>query len=151
GLLLAGAALVPDDAAPTHLDALPPELDADFAVRVASDELIHIESQGYRDDGFQARALWYHVGFALRNRGKRRVRTVALWLTSPPKGHPRDTMTVDDITVKVTTVVLQEVKGTLLLSDPRTACFAAGADPESRSAEELCAEVAAALRARGAS
>jgi hypothetical protein len=60
-------------------------------------------------------------------------------------------MTVDDITVKVTTVVLQEVKATLLLSDLRTACFASGADPEGRSADELCTEVAAALRARGAS
>jgi hypothetical protein len=60
-------------------------------------------------------------------------------------------MTVDDITVKVTTVVLHEVKATLLLSDPRTACFAAGADPEGRSVDALCAEVAAALRARGAS
>src|SRR5215813_5178647 len=77
GLLPPAAALVPDDVAPTHLDGLPPELDADFATR---------------------------------NRGKRRVRTVALWLTSPPKGHPRNEMTVDDITVRVTTVVLQRVK-----------------------------------------
>jgi hypothetical protein len=151
GLLPAGAALLPDDVAPTHLDALPPELDADFAARVASDALVHVESQGYRDEGFGARVLWYHVGFALRNRGKRRVRTVALWLTSPPKDQPRDTMTVDDIAVKVTTVVLHEVKATVLLSDPRTACFAAGADPEDRSVDELCAEVAAALRAKGAS
>jgi hypothetical protein len=126
-------------------------MDADFAARVASDELVHVESQGYRDDGFAARTLWYHVGFALRNRGKRRVRTVALWLSSPPKLQPRATLTVDDITVKVTTVVLREVKAGVLLSDPRTACFAAGADPEGRSVEALCAEVAAALRARRAS
>src|SRR5262245_31012422 len=75
-----GAVVVPDDVAPTHLDGVPPELDADWASRVASDELIHTECQGYRDTGFSARALWYHLGFALRNRGKRRVRTVALWL-----------------------------------------------------------------------
>jgi hypothetical protein len=151
GLLPAGVALAPDDVAPTQLDGLPPELDADFATRVASDGLVHVECQGYRDDGFEARVVWYHVGFALRNRGKRRVRTVAFWLTPPPKGHPRDEMTVDDITVKVTTVVLREVKASALLADPRTACFAAGADKEHRTTDELCAEVVAALKAAGAS
>ncbi len=60
-------------------------------------------------------------------------------------------MRVDDITVKVTTVVLQHVKASLLLADAETACFAAGADKEGRSADELCAEVAAALRVRDAS
>jgi hypothetical protein len=151
GLLPVGASLVPDDVAPTHLDGLPPELDADFATRVAEGELAHVECQGYRDTGFEARTLWYHVGFALRNRGRRRVRTVALWLTSPPEAHPRDEMTVDDITVKVTTVVLQKVKASVLLADPRTACFAAGAHREGRSTDELCAAVALALRERNAS
>ncbi|MFT3770113.1 MAG: hypothetical protein QM820_32185 [Minicystis sp.] len=151
GLLSAGAVLVTDDVAPTHLDGLPPELDADFAARVASDELLHIECQGYRDIGFEARTLWYHVGFALRNRGKRRVRSLAFWLTSPPEGHPRNRMTVDDITVKVRTVVLHEVKASVLLADARTACFAAGADEEGRSIDALCSAVALALRARNAS
>lgn len=120
GLLPKGAVLVPDDVAPTHIDGLPPELDADFAVRVASDEaqeLIHVECQGYRDTGFEERTLWYHVGFALRHRGKRRVRSVALWLTAPPKDHPMEEMKVDDITVKVKTV-LQRVKASVLLADP---------------------------------
>jgi len=151
GLLPAGAALVPDDVAPTQLDGLPPELDADFATRVAEGGLAHVECQGYRDTGFEARTLWYHVGFALRNRGKRRVRTVALWLMSPPQDHPTDEMTVDDITVKVTTVVLHRVKASVLLADPRTACFAAGAHKEGRSADELCTEVAAVLKTRNAS
>jgi hypothetical protein len=150
GLLPAGAVLTTEDVAPTSLDALPPELDADFATRVASDALVHVECQGYRDPGFEERTLWYHVGFALRHRGKRRVRTVALWLTTPPASHPRDEMRVDDITVKVTTVVLHEVKASVLLADPRTACFAAGADEEGRSIDELCTEVAASLHARGA-
>ena len=44
-------ALVPDDVAPTHLDGLPPELDADFATRVAADGRAHLECQGYRDGG----------------------------------------------------------------------------------------------------
>jgi hypothetical protein len=142
--------LTTDDVAPTNLDGLPPEMDADFATRVASDELAHVECQGYRDTGFEARALWYHLGFALRNRGKRRVRTVALWLTAPPVSHPRDELCVDDITVRVTTVVLHEVKASVLLADPRTACFAAGADEDGRSIVELCAEVVDALRARDA-
>ncbi len=149
-LLPAGAVLTTEDVAPTNIDGLPPEMDADFATRVASDELLHVECQGYRDAGFEARTLWYHLGFALRNRGKRRVRTVALWLTTPPAGHPRGEMRVDDITVKVTTTVLHEVKASVLLADPRTACFAAGADEEARSIGELCAEVAAVLRARDA-
>ncbi len=151
GLVPPGAALVPDDLAPTHLDGLPPELDADFATRVAEGELVHVECQGYRDAGFTERVLWYHVGFALRNRGKRRVRTVALWLTSPPAEQPRDEMVVHDISVKVTTVVLQKVKASVLLADPRTACFAAGAHKEGRSTPALCAEVAVALLARNAS
>jgi hypothetical protein len=150
-LLPPGAVPVADDVAPTHLDGLPPELDADFAARMASDELLHMECQGYRDSGFSQRVLWYHVGFALRNRGRRRVRTVALWLIPLPRDQPKNEVTAGDITVKVTTIVLPEVPTSRLLSDPATACFAAGADAEGRSNEILCAQVAAALRARGAS
>ncbi len=150
GLLPPGAPPVPDDVAPTQIDALPPEMDADFATRVPTGELVHVECQGYRDTGFEPRTLWYHVGFALRHRRQRRVRTVAIWLTTPPKAHPRDRMTVDDITVKVTTIVLHEVKASVLLRSPSTACFAAGADSEGRTAKELCSAVAAALRVRNA-
>jgi hypothetical protein len=150
-LLPPGAVLVPDDLAPTQLDGLPPELDADWAARVALDELLHTECQGYKDARFGERVLWYHVGFALRLRGKRRVRTMALWLVPPSKDRPRDEVSVGDITVKVTTVVLREVPASKLLANPATACFAAGADAEGRSDEALCQEVAAALMARRAS
>ncbi|MFO0757767.1 MAG: hypothetical protein U0359_14830 [Byssovorax sp.] len=146
-----GTIVIPDDLAPTQVDALPPELDADFAARISTDGLTHLECQGYRDETFGERVLWYHVGLALRYRGKRRVRTIALWLTSPPKSQRRGEVTVDNIVVRVTTVVLQEVKASLLLSDPKMACFAAGADREHRSDEELCLEVAVHLRARNAS
>jgi hypothetical protein len=146
-----GVAPAPDDMAPTHLDALPPELEADWAARVASDELVHMECQGYRDDGFSERVLWYHVGFALRHRGKRRVRTAALWLIPPPAAQPRGAVTAGDITVKVTTIVLPEVPASVLLADAATACFAAGADAGERTDEALCAEVVAALKARAAS
>ena len=60
-------------------------------------------------------------------------------------------MRVDDITVRVTTVVLHKVQASVLLAEPKTACFAAGAHKEGRSTAELCAEVAALLRARNAS
>jgi len=150
-LLPPDAVPVPDDVAPTHLDGLPPELDADFAARVGSDDLLHMECQGYRDSGFSERVLWYHVGFALRYRGRRRVRTVALWLIPLSNARSKNEITAGDITVKVTTIVLPEAPATSLLSNSATACFAAGADAEGRSNEVLCAQVAAALRARGAS
>ena len=60
-------------------------------------------------------------------------------------------MTVDDITVKVTTIVLHEVQASVLLASPKAACFAAGADSEGRTDEKLCSAVAAALRRRNAS
>jgi hypothetical protein len=150
-LLPPHAVPVPDDVAPTRLDGLPPEIDADFAARMTSDELLHMECQGYRDSGFSERVLWYHIGFALRYRGKRRVRTVALWLIPLPGTQPRNEVAAGDITVKVTTIVLPEVPASSLLSDPATACFAAGSDAEGRSNEALCTQVASALRAREAS
>jgi hypothetical protein len=54
------------------------------------EELLHIECQGNRDSGFSERVLWYHVGFALRYRSERRVRTVALWLIPLPSTQPRN-------------------------------------------------------------
>jgi hypothetical protein len=150
-LLPPHAVPVPDDVAPTQLDALPPELDADFAARMAEEELLHMECQGYRDSRFSERVLWYHVGFALRYRSKRRVRTVALWLIPLPSTQPRNEVAAGDITVKVTTIVLPEVPASSLLSDPATTCFAAGSDAEGRPDDVLCALVAAALRVREAS
>ena len=110
-----------------------------------------MECQGYRDSGFSERVLWYHVGFALRYRSKRRVRTVALWLIPLPSTQPRTEVAAGDITVKVTTIVLPEVPASSLLSDPATTCFAAGSNAEGRTNEALCAQVASALRERGAS
>lgn len=150
-LVPAGTTLVPDDVVPTQLDGLPPELDADWAARCNDDELLHLECQGYRDEHFSERSLWYHLGFALRLRGKRRVRTVALWLVPPSQGQARDIMVVGDISVKVTTIVLPEVPAAMLLQNPRTACFAAGANAGDWSDEELCGRVAAALAVRRAS
>ncbi len=143
--------LVPDDVAPTHLDGLPPELDADWAVRVAEDDFVHLECQGYNDASFSERVLWYHLGFALRNRGKRRVRTVALWLKPLPAGQPRNLVAVSDISVRVKTIVLPDVLAVRLLVDPSTACFAAGANAGPWSEDELCRRVVTALAERKAS
>ena len=56
-----------------------------------------------------------------------------------------------DVRVRVTHVVIGAVDAGALLRDPRTACFAAGADAGVASDEALCARVAAALVAGRAS
>lgn len=150
-LLPHDAQLVPDDVVPTQLDGLPPELDADWAARVNQDDLLHIECQGYKDTTFDERTLWYHVGFALRNRGKRRVRTVALWLMPLPTGQRRNVVAVADISVRVKTIVLPDVPAARLLIDPATACFAAGANAGKWTDEALCMRVASVLAQRRAS
>ncbi len=67
-LISAGAKLHPDDLEPTQIDALPPDLDADFATRVDGTDFVHLECQGYKDPKFEERTVWYHIGFALRHR-----------------------------------------------------------------------------------
>jgi hypothetical protein len=145
------AVIVPDDVAPTHVDGLPPELDADWVARIDDDGVLHIECQGYRDGGFSERALWYHIGLALRYRSKRRVRTVALWLVPLTEAQRKEVVTVHDISVQMTMIDLTRVSAARLLDDGRTACFAAGADAGTWSKEELCQRVAVALAARRAS
>ena len=147
----AGAAPVrPDDLAPTRLDALAPPTDADWVARVGDRALIHLECQGYRDATFPDRVFRYHLVLALRH-PERRVRTVALWLTAPPIAQRRGSITRGDIRVRVTQVVLAEADAEALLGDPATACLAAGADAREMKDDELCARVAAALVAVGAS
>ena len=146
-----GAAFTLDDLAPTQVDALPPAMDADCIARVGDDEIRHIEFQGYRDTGFSERCVWYHVGTALPYRGKRRVRTIALWLMPLPKGQSRNVMRHADISVRVKTIVLPNVPAAKLLANPKTACFAAGANAGGWSDQELCMRVAMSLRQADAS
>jgi len=146
-----GAQFTLDDLAPTQIDALPYAMDADCIARVGDDEIVHIEFQGYNDGGFSERCVWYHVGTALPYRGKRNVRTVAVWLTQLPEGQSRKVMRHVDISVHVKTIVLPNVRAAKLLAHPKTACFAAGANPGGWSDEELCRRVAASLRASDAS
>lgn len=150
-LLPPEAQLAADDVVPTQLDGLPPEMDADWAARVDQDDLLHVECQGYRDAGFAERILWYHLGFALRNRGKRRVRTVALWLLPLPVKQSRKFVVHADIRVRVKTIVLPDVPAARLLVEPSTACFATGANAGTWSDEELCMRVARVLAQRQAS
>src|SRR5262249_23673731 len=103
-----------------------------FVLTSPSISALVLKCQGYRDSGFSQRVLWYHIGFAVRYRGRRRVRTVALWLIPLPSTQPRNEVAAGDITVKVTTIVLPEVPASCLLSDPATACFAVGSDAEGR-------------------
>jgi hypothetical protein len=90
--------------------------------------------------------LRYHLWFVQRY-PKRRVRTVALWFIDPPLAQAQGVIVHGDLTLRVTPVVLPRVPAEVLLDDPRTACFAAGADRGPWSDEELCRRVAKALRA----
>ena len=146
-----GASFTPDDLAPTQVDALPQALDADCVARVGEDETQHIEFQGYGDKSFSERCVWYHVGLALLYRGKRRVRTTAIWLVPLPRGESRNVMRHNDISVRVKSIVLPKVPAAKLLANPKTACFASGANAGVWSDKELCLRVAASLRASNAS
>jgi hypothetical protein len=154
-------ALVPDflppalavdraEPAPTRLDALAPPRDADAVLRVDRRRLAHIECQGYRDTTFSERVFWYHLELAVAHR-PRRVRTAALWLLRPPEAQRRERLRHGDVRVRVHHVLVPDVPAERLLASPTTACFAAAADPGTRSVRWLCRAVAAGLRASGAS
>jgi hypothetical protein len=149
GVLRPGARLQPHAVDDPRLD-LPPPLGADLVARIDDDELWHVEFQGYRDATFLERLLYYHLALAVRYR-TRRVRTIAIWLIHPPSTQRRHSITVGDVTLRLTSLVLPEIPASKLLADPRTACFAAAGDPESHSIARLCDEVAAVLARRGAS
>jgi hypothetical protein len=143
-----GAAVSPDAVGDPRI-LLPAPQDADWVARVGEEDMLHLECQGYRDAGFPGRVVRYHLGFVLRY-WPRRVRTVALWLIVPPRSQRKDTIVVDTVTVRVTSVVVPEIPAELLLSNPRTACFAPAADPGDLSSEELCRRAMTILRDSGA-
>ena len=142
-LLPPGTELSPDDVADPSLIA-PPALEADWAARAGEDLLLHMEGQGYRDDGFVDRLFRYHLGFVLRF-PDREVRSVALWLHRPRKKQRVDRIVRGGVSVRVTSLVLSELSAELLLSRRATACFAAGADSGEWSEAELCRRVVAVL------
>ena len=122
----------------------PPALQADWAARVGDDQLLHVEGQGYRDDGFVDRLLRYHLGFFLRF-PDRQVHSVALWLKRPRRKQRLDRIVRGGVSVPVTSLVLSELSAELLLSRRATTCFAAGADRGEWTDAELCRRVVAGL------
>jgi hypothetical protein len=149
GVVPAGAGISPEAVDAPQLDEPPPPLTADWVAR-AGDDVLHVECQGYRDEGFGARLLWYHLALALRYR-PRRVRSVALWLIRPPGRQRRTRTRVHDVTVEFVSIVLPERPAAMLLADARTACFAPAADAGTWTDAELCARVVRALRTSDAS
>jgi hypothetical protein len=130
----------------TRHDALAPPMEADLGLFLGDDALLHMECQGYGDRGFASRVLRYHLWYVLRH-FERRVRTVALWLYEAPSAQRESVIHHHDVTVNVTQVVLPRVPAEVLVDNPMTACFAAGAHRGSWSEKELCTRVAKQLAA----
>ncbi|MEI8255140.1 MAG: hypothetical protein WCJ30_05650 [Deltaproteobacteria bacterium] len=140
--------LTPDDVAASQLDPVPAPLDVDWVAR-AADDVIHVECQGYRDAGFVERLFWYHLLLVLRHR-TRRVRSIAIWVTRPSRTQRVEAFEHGDVTVRMTTVVLEDVPAAALLERGETACFAPGADAGGLSDADLCQRAAARMAESGA-
>lgn len=146
----AGLTVDPASVDDPHLDAPPPPLDADWIARVGPRDLLHVECQGYADNGFPERVFDYHVRLVARYPGLR-VHTVALWLIAPPRAQQRRVLRRADVRISIVSALLPELPAEALLAHPRTACFAPGADAGASSARRLCRRVARALREGDAS
>ena len=148
-LVTARGSIGPEDVDDPNLDP-PPPVEADWVARYGERDVLHVECQGYRDDGFPDRLFRYHVALMLRY-PRRRVHTVALWVIRPPQNQRIDEVVRDGVRVPVTPVVLSEVEADALLADPSTACFAAGARiGEGSSVDDVCRRIARALGKPGA-
>jgi hypothetical protein len=79
----------------------------------------------------------YHLTFVLRYPA-RRVHSMALWVIRPPEHQRLEEVERHGMRLRVTSLVLRELPAELLLSDARTACFAAGADAGQLSDDDLC-------------
>lgn len=126
-------------------DALPPPLAGDVVLRIRPGDIMHMECQGYRERGFPERTFRYHLGFVLRH-WPNTVHTVVLWLFDPPASQKREVLAYGNVVVMIHSIVLTNTPASLLLVDPRTACFAAGADAGEMPERALCQHVAQALR-----
>jgi predicted transposase YdaD len=135
--------VTPENVDDSHLD-LPPTIDADSVARSGS-VVLHTECQGYRDATFSDRVFRYHLLLTLRYPAFR-VETIALWLARPSPAQRDGVIVRGNLTLRVHVVVLREIRAEVLLSDPRTACFAPGADSTTLSEQELCAAAARMLR-----
>jgi hypothetical protein len=121
-----------------------PAVDPDFLARIGADELLHVEFQGYPDNGFVDRLFGQHLTLALRY-PEHLVTTVAFWLLRPPHPDRVEVIRRGRVMLHLASVVLPELKAARLLAREETACFAACADAEGWSNDELCDLVAGSL------
>jgi hypothetical protein len=59
-------------------------------------------------------------------------------------------LSVHDITVRVTSLLLPKISARVLLANPEAVCFAAGCDADGMSNEELCRRVVEGLQVANA-
>jgi hypothetical protein len=119
----------------------------DFLARIGESEMLHVEFQGYPDTGFVDRLFRQHLTLALRY-PERLVTTVAFWLVRSPRPDRVEVIRRGRVMLHLASVVLPELKAARLLAREETACFAACADAEGWSNDELCDLV---VRAMGSS
>jgi hypothetical protein len=122
-----------------------PAVGPDFLARIGADEMLHVEFQGYPDTGFVERLFRQHLTLALRH-PEYLVTTVAFWLLRPPHPDRVEAIRRGRVMVHLASVVLPELKAARLLAREETASFAACADAEGWSNDELCDLVAGSLR-----
>jgi hypothetical protein len=119
----------------------------DFLARIGESEMLHVEFQGYPDTGFVDRLFRQHLALALRY-PERFVTTVAFWLLRPSHPDRVEVIRRGRVMLHLASVVLPELKAARLLAREETASFAACADAEGWSNDELCDLV---VRAMGSS
>jgi hypothetical protein len=122
-----------------------PAIDPDLLARVSGDELLHLEFQDYPDAGFVDRLFRQHLSLVLRY-PERLVTTVAFWLVRPPHPHRVEVVRRGRVMVHLASVVLPELRASRLLARDELTCFAAAAEGEGWTDDELCELVAAGLQ-----
>ncbi|MBI2391016.1 MAG: hypothetical protein HYV09_15600 [Deltaproteobacteria bacterium] len=132
-----------------HLDVPPHPREADWVAAAGARDIFHVEGQGYRDGDFADRVFAYHLTLALRH-PDRHVRTYAVWMHRPARDQRLATVRRGGTAIRVTTIVLAELRASLLLSRPETAAFAMAAELDGMSVDELCDRVVRALARPGA-
>jgi hypothetical protein len=125
-------------------------VDPDVLARVGCDQLLHLEFQDYPDTGFVDRLFRQHLTLVLRY-PELLVTTVAFWVARPRHPHRLEVIRRGRLMVPLVSGVLPELSASRMLAQEETACFAAGADAEGWTDEELCELVAAALKRSSAS
>ena len=121
-----------------------PAVEPDFLARIGAEEMLHVEFQGYPDAGFIDRLFRQHLTLALRY-PEHLVTTVAFWLLRPPHPDRVEVIRRGRVMLHLASVVLPELKAARLLAREETASFAACADAEGWSNDELCDLVAGSL------